>query len=134
VNAWWGSFDLAVSLYSGREVEPPSADFIGRNAGSAQQIEIGWWPGDARYPKPAFFGFAVPAPEGFATGSLGPAPGRWDEGLGEFILDWDDVIVSSDPHATALAFGRAVVAHACLVCAWDPDLAASAQGVPPPVT
>jgi hypothetical protein len=133
VNAWWGTFDLAVSLYSGRQVDPSTTDFIMRNAGSAQQIEIGWWPGDARYPKPAFFGFATPAPDGFADGQLAPALGRWDEVLGEFVLDWDDVITATDPHSVAVEFGRAVVAHACLMCAWDPALAASAQGVPPAV-
>ena len=46
VNAWWGSFDLAVSLFSGRSAEPPSTDFIMRNAMDAQEIAIGWWPGD----------------------------------------------------------------------------------------
>ncbi len=134
VNAWWGTFDLAVSLYSGRQVDPPSHDFIMRNAGTAQQIEIGWWPGDARYPKPAFFGFAAPAPEGFANGNLAPAAGGWNDSLGEFILDWEDVIAGVDPHAMALEFARAVVAHACLICEWDPALAESAQGVPPPVS
>jgi hypothetical protein len=134
VNAWWGTFDLAVSLYSGREVEAPAQGFIMRNAGSAQQIEVGWWPGDAWYPKPAFFGFASPAPDRFAGGELAPASGRWDDALGEFVLDWDEVIASADPHSVAVEFGRAVVAHACLLCAWDPALAASAQGVPPPVT
>ena len=134
VNAWWGTFDLAVSLFSGLEVDPPSQDFIMRNAGSAQQIEVGWWPGDPRHPMPAFFGFASPAPSGFASGMLTPAMGGWSEELGEFILEWDDVISSADPHATALEFARAVVAHACLVCDWDQSLAASAQGVPPPVS
>ena len=134
VNAWWGTFDLAVSLYSGREVDPPSKGYIMRNAGSAQQIEIGWWPGDPRHPGPAFYGFAVPAPDGFASGSLAPAAGGWSAELGEFILEWSDVAGSPDPHASALEFGRAVVAHACLMCEWDPALAASAQGVPPPLT
>jgi hypothetical protein len=133
VNAWWGSFDLAVSLYSGRGADPAATDFISRNAGSAQQIEIGWWPGDARYPKAAFFGFATPAPEGFSGGSLSSASGSWNEALGEFVLDWDDVIASSTPHADAVRFGRSVVAHACSVCEWDADLAASSQGIPPPV-
>jgi hypothetical protein len=55
VNAWWGSFDLAVALFSGRPVDPPSDGFITRNAADAQLIEVGWWPGDPRYPK------AVPA-------------------------------------------------------------------------
>src|SRR5262245_43569940 len=66
VNAWWGSFDLAVSLYSGRTVDPPSNDFIMRNSADAQQIEIGWWPGGPRHPKAAFYGFASPAHDGFA--------------------------------------------------------------------
>ena len=70
VNAWWGSFDLAVSLFSGSRVDPPSRDFIMRNAGDAQQIEVGWWPGDGRYPRAAFFAYAYPAPEGFATATL----------------------------------------------------------------
>ena len=58
VNAWWGSFDLAVSLFSGKPAEPPGDDFIMRNAGNAEQIEVGWWPGDHRYPRAAFFAFA----------------------------------------------------------------------------
>ena len=65
VNAWWGSFDLAVSLFSGRTAEPPSADFIMRNAMDAEEIAVGWWPGDARYPRAAFYAYAHPAPDGF---------------------------------------------------------------------
>ena len=133
VNAWWGSFDLAVSLFSGKAAEPASDDFISRNSGDAQQIEVGWWPGDARYPRAAFYAYASPAQEGLARGAVSPAAARWDEKLGEFVLDWDDVIASEDPHGTALEFGRSVIAHACAVCEWDPELAASAQGVPPPV-
>jgi len=51
VNAWWGSFDLAVSLFSGLPADPPSEDFIMRNAMDAQEVAVGWWPGDARYGK-----------------------------------------------------------------------------------
>jgi Family of unknown function (DUF5996) len=133
VNAWWGSFDLAVSLFSGVAVEPPSRDFIMRNAGDAQQVEVGWWPGDARYPRAAFYAYAHPAPEGFPGATLSPAAARWDAALGEYILDWDDVRVSGHPHQTALEFARSAVRHACLVCAWDPALAASVEGIPPPV-
>jgi hypothetical protein len=133
VNAWWGTFDLAVSLFSGKSADSPSADFIMRNAGDAQQVEVGWWPGDRRYPVPAFFGFAAPAPESFSEATIGPSAARWEPALGEYILDWSDVVASPDPLATATEFGRSVVAHACAVCAWDPALAASAQGVPPPV-
>jgi hypothetical protein len=131
VNAWWGSFDLAVSLYSGRTAEPPSEDFIWRNAGDAQQIEVGWWPGDARYPRAAFYAYTYPAPDGFADADV--AHGRWDGELGEYVLDWDDVRAAADPHATALEFALSVFAHACTVCDWDPALAASAHGTPPPL-
>jgi hypothetical protein len=131
VNAWWGSFDLAVSLFSGRSAEPPSEDFIWRNAGDAEQIEIGWWPGDARYPHAAFFGYAFPAPDGFAGADV--EQGRWDDGLGEYVLDWDDVVAADDPHATGLAFARSIFSHGCRVCDWDPGLAASTHGTPPPV-
>jgi hypothetical protein len=133
VNAWWGSFDLAVSLFSGLPADPPAQDFIMRNAMDAQEVAVGWWPGDERYPRAAFYAYAHPAPEGFATATLSPAAARWDVALGEYILDWDDVRLSPDPHETALAFARSAFMHACLVCGWDPTLAASLEGTPPPV-
>jgi hypothetical protein len=133
VNAWWGSFDLAVNLFSGKPADPPSDDFIMRNAMDAQEVAVGWWPGDARYPKPAFYAYAHPAPDGFAAAKLDPPAARWEQGLGEYVLDWDDVRASDDPHGDALAFARSAFQHACLVCEWDPALPASAAGRPPPV-
>jgi hypothetical protein len=133
VNAWWGSFDLAVNLFSGLPADPPSEDFIMRNAMDAQEVAIGWWPGDARYGRAALYAYAHPAPEGFADATLEPAAARWDADLGEYVLDWDDVVASSDPHAAALAFARSAFRHACVVCGWDATLAGSAEGSPPPV-
>jgi hypothetical protein len=133
VNAWWGSFDLAVNLFSGQSADPPSRDFIMRNAMDAQEVAIGWWPGDERYGKAAFYAYAHPAPEGFASATLAPAPARWEPGLGEYLLDWEDVCASPDPHAFALAFARSAFRHACTVCEWDPQLLASAEGTPPPL-
>jgi hypothetical protein len=133
VNAWWGSFDLAVSLFSGLPADPPSQDFIMRNAMNVQEVAVGWWPGDARYGKPAFYAFAYPAPDGFASAVLSPPPARWDETLGEYILDLADVLSSPEPREFALTFARSVFQHACMVCDWDPELAASAEGIPPPV-
>src|SRR5215471_12075672 len=133
VNAWWGTFDLAVFLFSGLPADPPSDDFIMRNAADAQLVEVGWWPGDARYPKAAFFAFAHPAPPGFAGASLSPPAARWDQTLGEYILNWDDLRAVANPRATAVEFARSAFRHACLVCGWDPELAASAEGRPPPV-
>ena len=128
-----GLFDLAVNLFSGRPAEPPSGDFIMRNAMDAQEIAIGWWPGDARYPRAAFYAYAHPAPEGFATATLSPAAARWDTTLGEYVLDWDDVCGGPNPHQAALEFARSAVRHACAVCSWDPALAASTEGSPPPI-
>ena len=70
-----------------------------RNAMDAQEVAVGWWPGDARYGRAAFYAYAHPAPEGFADGELSPAAARWDGELGEYVLDWDDVRASPDPHA-----------------------------------
>jgi hypothetical protein len=133
VNAWWGSFDLAVSLYSGERADPPADDFITRNAMDAQEIAIGWWPGDQRHPTAAFYGYAHPSPEGYRGATLQPEPAHWDDALGEFLLDWDDVRALDDPHDAALRFGRAVVTHSCAVCEWDPTLARSVLADPPPV-
>jgi hypothetical protein len=133
VNAWWGSFDLSVSLFSGRPAEPPSADFIMRNAMDAEEVAVGWWPGDERYPRAAFYAYAHPAPEGFADAVLAPDAARWDAALGEFIVDWDDIVAAADPHEAALAFARSAALHACAVCRWEPGLAASLNADPPPV-
>ena len=133
VHAWWGSFDLAVSLFSGAPAEPPSDDFIMRNAMDSQEVAVGWWPGDPRYPRAAFYAYAHPAPEGFGDGAIEPEAARWDGELGEYVLDWDDVVAAADPQALALRFLRSAFAHACTVCRWDPGLAASAESDPPPV-
>ena len=133
VNAWWGSFDLSVSLFSGRAAEPPSADFIMRNAMDSQEVAVGWWPGDGRYGRAAFYAYAHPAPPDFGGATLSPAPARWDPALGEYILDWDDVRSAADPHAAAVEFARSAFRHACIACGWDMTLAASAEGTPPPV-
>ncbi len=132
VNAWWGSFDLAVNLFSGRPADPPAQDFIMRNAMNAQEVAVGWWPGDPRHPQAAFYAYAHPAPAEFGSADL--SGGRFDTALGEYVFDWDDVRAQADPHAAALEFARSAFRHACAVCAWDPHLAASADGTPPPVT
>jgi hypothetical protein len=133
VNAWWGSFDLAVNLFSGRRADPPSNDFIMRNAMDAQEIAVGWWPGNPSYPKAAFYAYAHPAPAGFAGATLAPAAARWEGELGEYVLDWGDVAAAPDPHTAALEFARSAFKHACTVCQWDAELVASTEGSPPPV-
>jgi hypothetical protein len=133
VNAWWGSFDLAANLFSGLPADPPSDDFLMRNAMDSQEVAIGWWPGDQGYGSAAFYAYAHPAPEGFADAQLSPGAARWDEQLGEYVLDWSDVRKAPDPRAVALDFARSAFRHACLVCEWDTALSNSAEGTPPPV-
>ena len=133
VHAWWGSFDLAVSLFSGQPADPPSDDFIMRNSMDSQEVAVGWWPGDPKYGRAAFYAYAHPAPDGFADGKLSPPAAHWNADMGLFMLDWEDARSSADPHAAALEFVRSAFHHACIVCEWDPALPASAEGSPPPV-
>jgi uncharacterized protein DUF5996 len=124
VNAWWGSFDLAVSLFSGLPADPPASDFITRNSMDAQEVAVGWWPGDPRSANAAYYGYAHPPTDAFKASDLAPA--SWHEEMGLYLLETDDP-------ATALEFARAVFRHACVTCDWDPALLASAEGDPPPV-
>jgi hypothetical protein len=96
-------------------------------------VAVGWWPGDPRYGRAAFYGYAHPAVEGFSGATLSPASAHWESALGEYILDWNDVCNSPNPFETALEFAHSVFRHACVVCDWDPALLASAEGSPPPV-
>jgi hypothetical protein len=133
VNAWWGSFDLAVSLFSGDPAAPPSEDFIMRNAMDSQEVAVGWWPGDPKHGGAAFYAYAHPAQPGFSEADLGIEGARWDGDLGEYVLEWEDVVAAADPHALAVDFARSAFQHACTTCGWDATLAASAAGTPPPV-
>jgi Family of unknown function (DUF5996) len=134
VNAWWGSFDLAVNLFSGERADPPSEDFIMRNAMDAQEVAVGWWPGDASYERAAFYAYTHPAPESYGGQRLDPPQSRWEQELGEYVLDWDDIRAQDDPHELALRFARSAFAYSCSVCGWDEQLADTALGTPPPVT
>ena len=131
VNAWWGSFDFAVSLFSGRHADPPSDGFIARNSADAEQLAIGWWPGDGRYPRPAFFAYVYPSPSGLREVDV--APGGWNDELGEHLLDWDVARGAANPHETALGFCRGFALQALALAGWDRALPASLEGDPPPV-
>src|SRR5206468_1858597 len=81
----------AVNLFSGEPAEPPSDDFIMRNAMDSQEVAVGWRPGDERYGRAAFYAYAHPAREGFPEATLEPAAARWDADLGEYVLDSRDM-------------------------------------------
>jgi hypothetical protein len=99
VQLWWGSLDLAMSLYTGRPLTPPpEADVITRIGGTEEVFTAGFWPGDTRAPYPAFFAYLYPKPDGVEHARW------WNAELGEFVLPYEDVRESSDPRQTLLDF------------------------------
>jgi hypothetical protein len=120
VHFFWGSFDLAVTRFSGRRnLSTTYPDRINREAYSHEVMSCGFWPGDARYPHAAFYAYAVPPPEGFADRRLEPAAAHWDSALGEFILDYEDVRTSATPERDVLAFCQTAYEAAAELANWD---------------
>lgn len=134
VNAWWGSFDLAVNVFSGQPADAPSSDFIMRNSMNVQEVAVGWWPGDHRYPRAAFYAYAHPAPPGYESAVLEPPSARWEPRLGEFVLDWEDVCAADDSYDAAWRFAFSALRHSCGACEWEQSLLHSLEGRPPPVS
>jgi uncharacterized protein DUF5996 len=99
VQLWWGALDLTMSLYTGRALEPPThANVITRVGGDAEQFCAGFWPGDERTPRPSFFAYMYPQPDGVEQAR------RWSRERGEFLLPYDEVRTSKDPRAALLEF------------------------------
>ena len=94
---------------------------------------VGWWPGDQRYGESAFYAYMYPKPDGYVPMDPERTAARWDAALGEYVLDWKEVRTARDPAAAVVQFALSVFRHACASCDWDPALAASADGSPPPV-
>jgi hypothetical protein len=89
-----------------------------RNAMDSQEVAVGWWPGDRRYGRAAFYAYAHPAEPGFAGAQLSSELGAWNDALGEYVLDWADVSAAPDPHASALESAHAALRHGCKACGW----------------
>ncbi len=117
VNFYWGSFDLAVTRFSGRPAPPrPGADLITREAYSHECISAGFWPG-AGYGGPAFYSYAAPAPPGLENESAGP--GFYSPEMCEFLLKYDDVRASASPRDTLLEFLQKSYEAGCKLASWD---------------
>lgn len=135
VHFFWGSFDLAVTRFSGRDAPrhpggfPGLPDAVTREAYSHEEASAGFWPGSAAYPRPAFYAYAYPAPDGYAEAEV-PAPARFDATLGEWLLDYDDVRASPDPEGVLLTFLDATYTAAADLGAWDRDALECSLGVP----
>ena len=110
VHFFWGSFDLAVTRFSGRRAPPHPGgipglpDEVTREAYSHEEASVGFWPGDARYPKAAFYAYAYPSPDGIEELTIEPSAARFDPSLGEMILDYEDVRTAVDPAAMLMTF------------------------------
>ena len=125
VHFFWGSFDLAVTRFSGRDAPahpggvPALPDSVAREAYSHEVSSAGWWPGGGMTDYPAFYSYAYPEPEGFRAARVEPAAARFDEGLGEFVLPYDDVRASADPDAALMAFLHTTYVAAADAARWD---------------
>jgi hypothetical protein len=120
VHFFWGSFDLAVTRFSGRRApERPGADRTTREAYSHEVISAGFWPGSGTVQEAAFYSYAAPEPPGLGDARIEPPAARYDAGLGEFILPYDAVRTAPDPDATLLAFLQSGYAAAADRAGWD---------------
>jgi hypothetical protein len=121
VHFFWGSFDLAVTRFSGRTApERVGADPVTREAYSHEVISFGFWPGNGGYGQPAFYAYAAPEPEGLSKAKLTPAAAFYSEDRKEFFLNYDDVRASDSPADDILEFMSSVYAAASVN--WDHPL------------
>lgn len=128
VHLFWGSFDLAVTRFSGRSAPlhpggiPNLPDAVTREAYSHEVSSAGFWPGGGGIDEPCFYAYAYPAPEGFADQSVSPEEARFDKNLGEFLLPYETVRAAPDPGAMLLEFLNSTFAAAKGPANWDKDL------------
>jgi hypothetical protein len=121
VHFFWGSFDLAVTRFSGRRApERPGADRITRESYSHEVISIGFWPGGAGgVDDAAFYVYAAPEPAGFKRAAVGPPAASYSETLSEYILMYDDVRRSPSPRAALLEFAQTTYEAGATLGGWD---------------
>jgi len=117
---FWGSFDLAVTRFSGRQAPPrPDADAITREAYSHEVISAGFWPGNGGFGEAAFYCYASPSPKDMAQAKIQPAAASYNAALGEFILKYDDLRAESSPDIALLQFLESTYEAAANLANWD---------------
>jgi hypothetical protein len=126
VQFFWGSFDLAVTRFSGRPAPPHPGgipnlpDAVTREAYSHEVSSAGFWPGGAGAEGgPFFYSYAYPSPPGFAEARVAPDAARFDQALGEYVLDYEAVRSADEPDATLLAFLQSTYEAAADLGGWD---------------
>ncbi|MGH8338178.1 MAG: DUF5996 family protein [Gammaproteobacteria bacterium] len=135
VHFFWGSFDLAVTRFSGRPAPlhpggvPSLPDAVAREAYSHEVSSAGFWPGNDAFPQPAFYSYAYPQPEGFRDARVPPGA-YFEQSLGEFILPYESVRTAADPDALLLEFLSRTYAAAADAGRWDRDALECGFGAP----
>ena len=119
VHFFWGSFDLAVTRFSGRPAPPREGPAFMRDAYSHEVISHGFWPGGGPVPEPVLYAYAVPEPAGFKEAPVEPREAVYHRDLGEFILPYEAVQRASDPEAAIRAFVDSTYEHAASLAGWD---------------
>jgi hypothetical protein len=123
VHFWWGSFDLAVSRFSGRAAPPHQGgmpglpDRIAREAYSHEVTSAGFWAGGATAAEPFFYSYIYPEPDGYRAAEI--AHGRFDETFGEFVLPYADVRAAADPARMLMKFFQTSYDAAADLASWD---------------
>lgn len=120
VHFFWGSFDLAVTRFSGRPApERPGADAITREAYSQEVSSVGFWPGGGDVKGAAFYSYMAPEPAGFKQASVLPAAAFYQSQINEFLLMYDDVRASESPSTSLLDFCRSTYEAGARLANWD---------------
>jgi len=136
VHLFWGSFDLAVTRFSGRPAPlhaggiPALPDDVAQEAYDREVSSVGFWPGGGGLDYPAFYAYAYPAPHGFRNAEIRPDAAFWHEGLSEFILPYDAVRSAADPDAALMAFLMSSYEAAADLGNWDREMLDCAHGRP----
>src|SRR5262249_12582840 len=120
VHFFWGSFDLAVTRFSGRRApERPGADAITRESYSHEVISHGWWPGGGQIAESAFYAYAAPDPSGLKTAVVKPAAAFYNQDFSEFILPYEAVRTAASPEGDLRAFLRTTYDAAASLGNWN---------------
>jgi hypothetical protein len=136
VHFFWGSFDIAVTRFSGRgapalnSASPNLGAWVMREAYSHEVSSCGFWPGNGGFGQAAFYCYAYPEPEGFAAASAGPAGAYYDQDLGQFILPYDVVRGAASPDDAVMEFLQVTYDAAADLGQWD-RTALERQAIPP---
>lgn len=130
IGLMWGTLDLRDVRYSGKGLtSDQKLDYIRRNAMDEGLIEVGFWAGNEKYPRPAYFSFTFPAPKGIESAKIFPEKASWNKDLGEFILDYDHIRTSKDPEKDLLQFFESTFAAGAKLAEWDPKLIGSGEPI-----